>query len=264
MDYNNLFNVQGKVVLVTGGSRGIGEMIATGFVSAGAKVYISSRSIKACEKVATELNQKGPGQCFAIPADLAKLDEVHRLVAELQKRETHLDVLVNNAGATWGESFQEYPDEAFDKVLTLNLKRVFSLTQACYELLTAKATTSNPSSVINIGSVDGLRPPPQETYAYSASKAGLHQLTRHLAGKLGEDGILVNTIAPGAFPSKMMKATLDAFGDIIVAKVPVGRIGSPEDIAGTCIYLSSRAGQYTNGALITVDGGVTVNTLSKI
>ncbi|GAA5803021.1 hypothetical protein HPULCUR_008496 [Helicostylum pulchrum] len=138
----------------------------------------------------------------------------------------------------------------------------------CYELLKAKATTSNPSSVINIGSVDGIRAidkvPVQETYAYSASKAGLHQLTRHLAGRLGEEGILVNAIAPGPFQSKMMKATLDAFGDIIVSKVPVGRIGSAEDIAGTCIYLASRAGNYTNGALITVDGGVTIGNISKI
>ncbi|KAI8095619.1 hypothetical protein BDF21DRAFT_11192 [Thamnidium elegans] len=264
MNYNQLFDVKGKVVLVTGGSRGIGEMIATGFVAAGAKVYISSRSVEACEKVAAELSLKGPGQCISIPANLAKLEEVHRLVAELSKKEDHLDVLVNNAGATWGETFSDYPDEAFDKIVTLNLKRVFSLTQACYELLKAKATTSNPSSVINIGSVDGIRAPVQETYAYSASKAGLHQLTRHLAGRLGEEGILVNAIAPGPFQSKMMKATLDAFGDVIISKVPVGRIGSAEDIAGTCIYLASRAGNYTNGALITVDGGVTIGNISKI
>ncbi|KAG2193765.1 hypothetical protein INT46_004447 [Mucor plumbeus] len=263
MDYRNLFNVQNKIVLVTGGSRGIGEMIATGFVAAGAKVYISSRSEEACEKVAAELNAKGPGKCFSLPANLQKLDEVKRLVEELSKKEDHLDVLVNNAGATWGESFVDFPDDAFDKVLTLNLKRVFSLTQACFDLLSAKSSTESPSSVINIGSVDGIRTPAQETYAYSASKAGLHHLSRHLAGRLGYDGITVNTIAPGPFQSKMMKATLDAFGDIIVAKVPVSRIGSAEDIAGTCIYLSSRAGQYTNGALITVDGGVTVNNFAS-
>ncbi|KAG2234192.1 hypothetical protein INT48_005992 [Thamnidium elegans] len=243
MNYNQLFDVKGKVVLVTGGSRGIGEMIATGFVAAGAKVYISSRSVEACEKVAAELSLKGPGQCISIPANLAKLEEVHRLVAELSKKEDR---------ATWGETFSDYPDEAFDKIVTLNLKRVFSLTQACYELLKAKATTSNPSSVINIGSVDGIR------------ATGLHQLTRHLAGRLGEEGILVNAIAPGPFQSKMMKATLDAFGDVIISKVPVGRIGSAEDIAGTCIYLASRAGNYTNGALITVDGGVTIGNISKI
>ncbi|KAI8388360.1 uncharacterized protein BYT42DRAFT_559842 [Radiomyces spectabilis] len=261
MDIKNLFSVKDKVVLVTGGSRGIGEMIATGFVAAGANVYITSRSADVCEKVAKQLTEKGPGRCVALPADLQKLDEVHRLVAELSKREKHLDVLVNNAGANWNESFHDYPDAAFEKVLNLNLKRIFSLTQACLPLLTAKASVSDPSSVINIGSIDGIRPPPQETYAYAASKGGLHHLSRHLAGKLGDQGVLVNTIAPGAFPSKMMKATLDNFGDIIISKIPVGRIGTPEDIAGTCIYLASRAGHYTNGATITVDGGALISNL---
>ncbi|KAI9498931.1 hypothetical protein BDB00DRAFT_797369 [Zychaea mexicana] len=259
MDLKNLFNVNGKVVLVTGGSRGIGEMIATGFVSGGAKVYITSRSADACDKVAKELNARGPGQCVPIPADLQSVDEIKRLVAEISKQDSHLDVLVNNAGANWNGSFHDYPDEAFDKVISLNLKRIFTLSQACLPLLSAKASNANPSSVINIGSIDGIRVPPQDTYAYSASKAGLHHLTRHMAGKLGGDGILVNAIAPGAFQSKMMKATLDAFGDIIKSKIPVRRIGSPEDIAGTCIYLASRAGQYTNGAVITVDGGAAVS-----
>ncbi|KAI9320154.1 hypothetical protein BX666DRAFT_2025166 [Dichotomocladium elegans] len=254
MDYNKLFDVKNKVVLVTGGSRGIGEMIAT----ASAKVYISSRSAEACDQVATALNSRGPGQCFAIPADLQKLEEVKRLVTELSKKEDHLDVLVNNAGANWAGSFHDYPDAAFDKVISLNLKRIFSLTQACLPLLTAKASTSSPSSVINIASIDGLRVPPQETYAYSASKAGLLHLTRHMASQLGDKGVTVNSIAPGAFESKMMKATLDAFGEIIKSKIPLGRIGSPEDIAGTCIYLASRAGQYTNGATIAVDGGAAV------
>ncbi|GAA5809345.1 hypothetical protein MFLAVUS_002753 [Mucor flavus] len=249
-----------KVVLVTGGSRGIGEMIATGFVSAGAKVYITSRSADVCYKVAAELTKQGPGQCFAIPADLQKLEEVTRLVAELSKKETHLDVLVNNAGANWNESIDTFPDAAFEKVVGLNLKRIFTLTQACLPLLTAKATKSETSSVINIGSIDGIRSPPQETYAYSASKGGLHHLSRHMAGKLGERGVRVNVIAPGAFQSKMMKATLEKFHDSIVSNIPVGRIGSPQDIAGTCIYLSSRAGQYTNGATITVDGGSMFNS----
>ncbi|KAJ8663913.1 hypothetical protein O0I10_000188 [Lichtheimia ornata] len=255
MDIKNLFNVKDKVVLVTGGSRGIGEMIATGFVSAGAKVYITSRSADACDKVAKALSEKGPGQCIAIPANLQKLDEVKRLVEELSKREDHLDVLVNNAGANWAESFDTYPDHAFDKVITLNLKRVFSLTQACFPLLTAKSSLQNPSSVINIGSVDGFRSAPQETFAYTSAKAGLHHLTRHMAGKLGHRGCVFNTIAPGAFQSKMMRETLEKYGDSIRAKTPVGRIGSPEDIAGTCIYLASRAGHYTNGATIAVDGG---------
>ncbi|KAI8885547.1 NAD(P)-binding protein [Backusella circina FSU 941] len=261
MNVQQLFSVQGKTVLVTGGSRGIGEMIATGYVSAGAIVYISSRSAEACEKVAKELHERGPGQCYAIPADLSKMEEVTRLVSELSKRIDHLDVLVNNAGATWGAGFAEFPDQAFDKVITLNLKRVFSLTQACYPLLSERASAECPSSVINIGSVDGIRTPVQESYAYSASKAGLHQLTRHLANRLGPEHILVNAIAPGPFQSKMMAETLKNFADVIVSKIPTGRIGSPEDVAGTCIYLSSRAGQYTNGVIIAIDGGYTASAL---
>jgi len=166
---------------------------------------------------------------------------------------------VNNAGATWGSTIEEYPESAFSKVMNLNVKSIFLLTQACLPLLEANATSENPSRVINIGSINGINVPAHETYAYSASKAAVHQLTKHLAGKLGYRNILVNAIAPGSFQSKMMKETLEKFGDIIVANVPVGRIGSPEDIAGTAIYLSSRAGQYTNGAVIVVDGGVIVN-----
>jgi len=259
MDTQKLFDVKDKVVLVTGGSRGIGEMIATGFVSAGAKVYISSRTKDVCDKVAKELSAKGPGKCYSIPADLQSLEEVKRLVAEISKKEQHLDVLVNNAGANWAAPVDEYPEDAFEKVMNLNLKRIFSLTQACLPLLLSKSTSENPSRVINIGSINGINVPYLETYAYSSSKAALHQLTRHLAGKLGNRHILVNAIAPGSFQSKMMKATLEKYGDSIVANVPVGRIGSPEDIAGTCIYLSSRAGQYTTGAIIPVDGGVLVS-----
>ncbi|KAG0170160.1 hypothetical protein DFQ28_010255 [Apophysomyces sp. BC1034] len=257
MDIAALFNVKDKVVLVTGGSRGIGEMIATGFVSAGAKVYITSRSVDVCDKVAKELSAQGPGQCISIPADLQNVDEVKRLVAELSKREKHLDVLINNAGANWSESIEEYPDDAFEKVLNLNLKRIFTLTQACLPLLTATTTLSR---VINIGSIDGIRAPPMETYAYAASKAGLHHLTRHMASQLGGKGVTVNAIAPGAFESKMMKATLDAFGDVIRGNVPLGRIGRPEDIAGTCIYLASVAGEYTTGATLVVDGGALVSS----
>ncbi|KAI8986954.1 hypothetical protein BDB01DRAFT_719723 [Pilobolus umbonatus] len=255
MNISDLFSVKDKVVLVTGGSRGIGEMIATGFVAGGARVYITSRSADVCDKVAKELTAAGPGQCFSIPADLQELSEVKRLVAEIAKREDHLDVLVNNAGANWSSEMENYPDEAFEKVINLNLKRIFSLTQACLPLLTAKATQQNSSSVINIGSIDGFRAPPQPTFAYSASKAGLHHLSRHMAGRLGKKGVRVNVIAPGAFQSKMMKATLDKYHDQIVANVPIGRIGCMEDIAGTCIYLASRAANYTTGAVITTDGG---------
>ncbi|CAO3615088.1 unnamed protein product [Mucor fragilis] len=260
MDIQNLFSVKDKVVLVTGGSRGIGEMIATGFVQGGAKVYISSRSAKACDEVAAKLTALGPGQCIALPADLQNVEDIKKLVAELSKRETHLDVLVNNAGATWGASLDTYPDAAFQKVMNLNVTRIFTLTQACLPLLRANATQDIPSRVINIGSINGEAPPGMETYAYSASKAAIHHLTRHLAGRMGREHILVNAIAPGSFPSKMMAATLKERGDAIISAVPIGRVGSPEDVAGTCIYLSSRAGQYTVGAVIVVDGGALVSS----
>ncbi|KAI9498206.1 hypothetical protein BDB00DRAFT_801593 [Zychaea mexicana] len=251
----SIFSVNDKVVLVTGGSRGIGEMIATGFVAHGAKVYITSRKADVCEKVATALNARGPGQCIALPADLQSLDEIKRLVAELSKREDHLDVLINNAGATWNESFETYPDEAFEKIINLDLRRVFSLIQACFPLLTAKSSNSNPSRVINIGSVNGEGIVSNEVYAYTAAKSGLHHLTRHMAGKLGHKGVTFNNVAPGAFQSKMMAETLKKHGDHIRSTNPMGRIGSAEDIAGTCIYLASRAGEHTNGATIAVDGG---------
>ncbi|KAF9920818.1 hypothetical protein FBU30_009255 [Linnemannia zychae] len=255
MQSSSLFDVKDKVILVTGGGRGIGLMIAHGFVANGAKVYISSRSAKVCDKVAEELSKIGPGQCISLPADLQSLEEVKRLTAELEKRESKLHVLVNNAGANWGESIKTYPDQAFEKVMNLNLKRVFSLTQALLPLLDAAATPQSPSSIINIGSIDGIRVPSQETYAYSASKAALHQMTRVMASHLGARHITCNAIAPGPFQSKMMAQTLRDFGDEIVASVPLGRIGAPEDVAATAIYLASRAGAYTTGAIIPVDGG---------
>ncbi|KAI8149750.1 hypothetical protein BJV82DRAFT_589149 [Fennellomyces sp. T-0311] len=251
----DIFSVKDKVVLVTGGSRGIGLMIATGYVAHGAKVYITSRKADVCEKEAANLNAQGPGQCFPLPADLQSYDEIKRLVSELSKREDHLDVLVNNAGATWNQDFETYPDDAFEKIVNLDLRRVFTLTQACFPLLTAKSSVANPSNVINIASVNGLGIVTNEVYAYTAAKAGLIHLTRHLAGKLGHKGVTFNNIAPGAFQSKMMAETLRNFGDRIAGSNPMGRIGSPEDIAGTCIYLSSRAGHFTNGATIAVDGG---------
>ncbi|KAI9022232.1 hypothetical protein CLU79DRAFT_751763 [Phycomyces nitens] len=263
MNIESLFSVKDKVVLVTGGSRGIGEMIATGFVQGGARVYISSRSSKACDEVAAKLTALGPGECISLPGDLQNLDDLQGLVAELTKRETHLDVLVNNAGATWGAPIDTYPDSAFQKIMNLNVTRIFTLTQACLPLLRANASADSPSSVINIGSINGESVPGMETYAYSSSKAAVHHLTRHLASTLGKEHILVNAVAPGSFPSKMMAATLREFGDEIVAKVPVGRVGTPEDVAGTCIYLASRAGQYTCGSVIVVDGGA-LQSNSKI
>ncbi|KAI0632343.1 NAD-P-binding protein [Trametes polyzona] len=263
---NNLFDVKDKVVLITGGSRGIGKMIATGFVKNGAKVYISSRSAKDCAATASELNALGPGTCIALPADMQKLEEVDRLVKELSSREKALHVLVNNAGAAWGATLDDYPDAAWTKLLTLNLQRVFTLTQKCLPLLRQAAEQGgvdgdaykDPARIINIGSVEGLTVPDHETYAYSASKAGLHHLSRHMAGRLGCEGITSNTLACGPFESKMMAQTLREQGDIIRANIPLGRIGSPEDVAGACIFLASRAGAWINGATIRVDGGATV------
>jgi len=250
---SDLFSVQGKVVLVTGGSRGIGEMIARGFVAGGAKVYISSRKADVCEALAKELSAEGT--CIALPADLSSEAECQRLAAEIAAREDHLDVLVNNAGATWGAPMVDYDEMAFERVLALNVKGVFHLTKFLRPLLDAAATADEPSRVINIGSIDGIHVPALETYAYSASKAAVHQLTRHMA-KVMAPTITVNAIAPGPFESKMMKATLDAFGDAIAQAAPLKRIGRPDDMAGAALFLASRAGAYVTGVILPVDGGI--------
>ncbi|CAG8789873.1 22647_t:CDS:2, partial [Dentiscutata erythropus] len=241
-----------KIVLVTGGSRGIGLMIAGGFIINGATVYISSRSVNACDQIAKELTAEGPGKAISLPADLQKLDECKRIINEIAKHEG-----INNAGATWGAPFEEYPEEAFEKIMNLNVKRVFSLTQAALPLLEKASTQHDPARVINIGSID-------ESYAYSASKAALHHLTRVLAGNLSQRNVTFNTIAPGPFESKMMAVTLKTYGEVFKSIIPLGRIGSPEDIVGTCIYLCSRAGAYTNGAMISVDGGYLSSKPSKL
>jgi NAD(P)-dependent dehydrogenase (short-subunit alcohol dehydrogenase family) len=249
----DLFSVAGKTALVTGGTRGIGKMIAEGFVDAGATVYISSRKPDACAEVAAELSEKGT--CVGLPADLAREAECHRLAEELATRVDALDILVNNAGATWGAPMAEYDEAAFERVLSLNVKGVFHLTNALVPLLQKAGTQDAPARVINIGSIDGIGVPALETYAYSASKAAVHQLTRHLAKRLAPV-ITVNAIAPGPFESKMMAATLKAFGEQIAANAPLRRIGRPDDMAGAAIYLSSRAGAYLTGAVIPVDGGI--------
>lgn len=252
----NLFSVEGKVALVTGGSRGIGRMIARGYVENGATVYISSRKAAVCDQVAAELSKYGT--CRSLPADLGTEAEAKRLAAELAARESKLHILVNNAGANWGAPLEEYPDAAWDKVLALNVKAVFQLTRACLPQLEAAASAADPARVINTGSIDGLHVPLLETYAYSASKAAVHHLTRVLAMKLAPKHITVNAIAPGPFESKMMAETLQRFGDAIKAGCPLGRIGEPEDMAGVAIYLASRAGSYLTGTVIPVDGGITV------
>ncbi len=250
----DLFSIEGKVALVTGGSRGIGAMIARGFVEAGARVYISSRKKEVCEEVAADLAKVGT--CLSIPADLSVDGEATRLAGELGEREGALHVLVNNAGANWGAPLEEYPDEAWDKVLGLNVKAVFQLTRALVPKLEAAGSHADPARVINIGSIDGIQVPALDTFAYSASKAAVHQLTRVLARKLAPKHITVNAVAPGPFQSKMMAVTLERFGDVIVESCPLKRIGEPEDMAGVAIYLASRAGAYVTGAIIPVDGGI--------
>jgi NAD(P)-dependent dehydrogenase (short-subunit alcohol dehydrogenase family) len=250
---NDLFSIEGKTALVTGGSRGIGKMIATGFVEAGAKVYISSRKADVCDEVAAELSKVG--ECIAVPADLSSEAECRRLAEDLLGRETKLDILVNNAGANWGAPIDEFDEAAWERVLSLNLKGVFHLTKFLLPLLQEAGTQEEPARVINIGSIDGIQVPLLDTFSYSASKAAVHQLTRHLAKRLAPK-ITVNAIAPGPFESKMMAATLDAFGDQIRSSAPLKRIGRPDDMAGAAIFLASRAGAYLTGAVIPVDGGI--------
>jgi NAD(P)-dependent dehydrogenase (short-subunit alcohol dehydrogenase family) len=251
---SDLFAIEGKTALVTGGSRGIGLMIARGFVEAGARVYVSSRKAEVCDEVAAELSEIG--ECISAPADLAREEEVGRLAGLLGQRESRLHILVNNAGATWGAPLADYPTEAWDKVVHLNAKVPFLLTRALLSLLEAAATDDDPARVINIGSIDAIQVPMLETYAYSSSKAAVHQLTRHLARQLGPRNITVNAVAPGPFESKMMAETLRNFGDTIARSSPLGRIGRPDDMAGVAIYLASRAGSYVTGAVIPVDGGI--------
>ena len=250
---SDLFSVSGKVALVTGGSRGIGLMIASAFVDAGARVYISSRKADVCDAVAAELSERG--ECTSIPADLSTEAECLRLASAVAEREPRLDILVNNAGATWGAPLEAFDEAAWDRVLAINVKSVFHLTKFLLPQLRDAGTDGEPARVINIGSIDGIHVPIMETYSYSASKAAVHQLTRHLAKRLAPD-VTVNAIAPGPFESKMMAATLDAFGDQIAASVPMKRIGRPDDMAGAAIFLASRAGAYLTGAIVPVDGGM--------
>jgi NAD(P)-dependent dehydrogenase (short-subunit alcohol dehydrogenase family) len=249
-----LFGLAGKTAVVTGGTRGIGLMMARGLLEAGARVYISSRKADACAAAAQELTRYGT--VAAIPADLSTEAECLRLANEVSEREQTLNILVNNAGATWGAPLEDFPAAAWDKVVDLNLKAPFFLTRAFLPLLEAGGTHDDPARVINVGSIDGLHVPSLPTYSYSASKAGLHHLTRVLARELGPRQITVNAVAPGPFESKMMAATLEAFGAEIASRAPLRRIGRPDDMAGVVVYLSSRAGAYVTGAVIPVDGGI--------
>lgn len=249
----DLFSLQGRTALVTGGSRGIGRMIARGFLQQGAKVYITSRKAAACEATASELASLGP--CIALPMDVSSVAAARALAAEIGRREGALDILVNNAGTAWAEPLETFSEPGWDKVMDLNLKAPFFLTQALYGLLQA-AAKERPAKVIHIASIDGISVNPWETYSYAASKAGLIHLTRRMALRLAPQNIVVSAIAPGAFPSDMNRQARD-HGDEVARSIPIGRLGRDEDIAGAAIYLASRAGDYVVGETLVVDGGVT-------
>jgi NAD(P)-dependent dehydrogenase (short-subunit alcohol dehydrogenase family) len=252
----SLFDINGKVALVTGGSRGIGLMVARGYVEAGAKVYITSRTREVCDAVAEELSEIG--ECISIPVDLSSVDGCQQLANEISLREEKLHILVNNAGANWGAPIEEYPESGFDKVFDLNVKSIFYLTKECLPLLEKAATAGDPARVVNIGSIDGIRVPEVENYAYSASKAAVHHMTRVLAVRIGDRMITVNAIAPGPFESKMTAWLLEQYRPQIEESCPLKRIGEPGDMAGIAIFLASRAGSYLNGTVIPVDGGICI------
>jgi NAD(P)-dependent dehydrogenase (short-subunit alcohol dehydrogenase family) len=258
-DTATLFSLSGKVALVTGGSSGIGAMVAEGLLRAGATVYIASRKSEACDRVAKRLSSIGP--CHPIPANVATPEGRGSLVEALTARETGLHILVNNAGTSWGAPYEQYPETAFDKVLGLNVTAPFALTRDLTPLLERAATADDPARVVNVGSIAGIRAERLTgtgTFAYSASKAALHHLTRTLAAELGPRHITVNAVAPGFFESRMTAEVLKEHGDAIAAASPLGRIGRPDEMAGVVVYLTSRAGAYTNGAVIPVDGGTSL------
>ena len=251
----DLFSLKGRTALVTGGSRGIGRMIAVGFLAQGARVYISARKAEACDKTASELSALGP--CVSLPADVSTLEGAQALAAAYMAREPALDILVNNAGAAWGAPFDEFPEKGWDKVMDLNLKSPFFLTQALHGALKTGAARNpaKPAKVIHIASIDGLSVNPWETYSYSASKAGLIHLTKRMALRLVQDNIVCSAICPGAFASEMNQEARD-HGAEVAARIPARRLGVDDDMAGAAIYLASRAGDYVVGTTLVVDGGV--------
>jgi len=252
MDFSKLFSLEGRIAVVTGGSRGIGRAIAEGFLAAGcARVYVTARKAAAVEATAAELGER----CIALPGDISTVAGCEALAAELARREERLDVLVNNAGVAWGENFDTFPEAGWDKVMNLNVKTPFFLTQKLHGLLMAAATMAAPAKVINIASIDAIKLNAWETYSYHASKAAVIQLTRRMAARLIKDYIVVSAICPGAFPSEMNKAAAFA-GDKVAANIPLPRVGVPEDMAAGAIYLASRAGDYVVGSALVIDGGV--------
>jgi 2-deoxy-D-gluconate 3-dehydrogenase len=260
MKINNLFNIENKTAVVTGGSRGIGEMIASGFLANGTKVYITARKAPALLEKANELSQKYNAECIALPCDLSTVEGIESFVNLINEKESGIDYLINNAGAAWGEPFEDFSEAGWDKVMDLNVKSMFFLTQKMTALLKVNATEENPSRVINIGSIDGLNVPMFPTFSYSASKAAVHHLTRVLAAQLVKKNILVNAIAPGPYPSAMLGSAVNSDYSEIEKRNPRKRIGTPEDIAGLVIFLCSRAGAFTVGETITSDGGIVKTT----
>ncbi|WP_333808351.1 SDR family oxidoreductase [Phenylobacterium sp.] len=260
--FDDIFSIRGKVALVTGGSRGIGEMIAAGFLAAGARVYISSRKADVCDATAERLAKTYGGTCISLPADLSQMSGIESLAARLAAKEERLDILVNNAGAAWGAPIESFPEVGWDKVMDTNVKGVFFLTQKLLPLLRKAAGEGSPARVINIGSIDGLKSAAFDTFSYGASKAAVHHLTRFLAAHLTKERILCNAIAPGPYPTWMLSTgvgfggeTENADWDRVGRGNPSGRVGTPEDIAGLAIFLSSRAGEYVVGQVIASDGG---------
>ena len=252
MDTSTLFSLEGRTALITGGSRGIGRMVAEGFIAQGARVYISARKAEACDKAAAELSEFGT--CVSLPADVSSVDGINELVQRYRSHESSLDILVNNAGAAWGAPFDEFPEAGWDKVMDLNVKSPFFLTQALKPDLMV-ASKNHLAKVINIASVDGLSMNPWETYSYHASKAAVIHLTKRLALRLIADGIAVTAVAPGAFATEMNKLARDEAEEMI-REIPADRIGVPEDMAAVAIYLASRAGDYVVGSTIAVEGGL--------
>jgi len=248
----NLFDVSGKVAVVTGGSRGIGAMIARGFVENGVRTYLTARKEEELNATAQELSALG--ECIAIPSNLGTLEGVSAFADAIREREEQLHILVNNAGATWGAEFDEFPESGWDKIMDLNVKSLFFLTQQLAGALRAAGTAEDPARVINIGSINGFTHSHMNNYSYSASKAAVHHLTRHLGADLAADYINVNAIAPGFFPSKMTAHLLENEKEMVKG-IPRGRLGNPEDAAGTAIYLSSRASAWVTGHTLALDGG---------
>lgn len=261
--FDGLFSVKGKTALVTGGSRGIGEMIAAGFLDHGAKVYISSRKAEACEETAARLSEMYNAECVPLPGDLSLVSEAERLAAALGEKEEKLDILVNNAGAAWGADFDSFPEVGWDKVMDTNVKGIFFLTQKLLPLMKAAGSADDPARVINVGSIDGLRTPAMNNFSYSPAKAAVHYMTKVLGSKLIRDHIAMNAIAPGPFPTWMLSTGIGAGGDTenvdwdAIGKMsPSGRVGAAEDVVGTALFLASKASSYVIGQTIALDGGI--------